>query len=467
MIPGAKKFAENEFVVNLLSVFCCLFAFSPLEPIRLNAEDWTQFRGNARDGKSEETGIKDWTAAPPKWIGTIKGAGEGFASLCVVDGLVYTTGNSDSTQFVVCLDLDGEKELWRKNILDALPNHAVAGSRSTPTYDDGLLYVVSSDGQIVCLDSRKNGEIVWKKSFQKDFDGRLMSGWGYSESPLVDGDKVIVTPGGPQAMVVALHKKTGETIWKTELDESRSPENNHGTVLRFGAGYSSLLKIEDNGLQPQYVAFVGTGLVGLDAENGKVLWQDHQSANRTANICMPVFESYTPPDEDKTGVPSRRIVYSSSSRGGTSVLDLQKVNNGTRASQKKLWKTDNHCCHHGGMILHDQHLFFASGKVSGSPTCLSIESSKVKWGGSFRGPGRGPAAVLYVDNKIIFRYQNGVVAMIAANGNKYQPLGHFRQKSKSNNRSWAYPVIVGKKLLLRENDEIMVYQLAAVTEESP
>ncbi len=111
------------------------------------------------------------------------------------------------------------------------------------------------------------------------------------------------------------------------------------------------------------------------------------------------------------------------------------------------------------MIAHEGHLFFGNGENRGYPTCIELATGTVKWGGTFRGPGRGSAALVFVDGKLIFRYQNGVVALIDANSSEYRLLGHFRQHVDSGNKSWSHPVVVDGKLLLREQDEIMVYDL--------
>lgn len=411
------------------------------------AEDWPQFRGVNRDGHSQTKGIPgDWNQRPPQLLRELQGAGQGYASLCVVGSRIYTTGNSDSSQFAVAIDWLNDEVRWKTELVDVLPNHAVAGSRSTPTYDDGRLYVTSSDGQLFCLDAEQ-GQIVWRKSFQEDFGGRLMSGWGFAESPLVDGDQVVVTPGGSEAMIVALNKLTGELIWRSKLDETAPTRNMSRIPLKAGAGYASMIKAPLGSDRSQYIQFVGQGLVGIDPRNGDVLWQHSASASRVTNICSPVVSP--------TGV----IAYSAAPQGGLSLISLDGLPARIRIRGVGSFRPQNLQCHHGGMVQHEGYLYFGAGENQGFPTCLELDTGTIRWGGTFRGPGIGSAAVVLVDGKLIFRYQNGVVALIAANPSRYQPLGKFTQSVPSNNTSWSHPVVVDQKLLLREQDTIMIYNL--------
>ena len=273
-----------------------------------------------------------------------------------------------------------------------------------------------------------------------------MSGWGYSESPLIDGDRVIVTPGGEDAMVVALNRETGSEIWRARLDESKPDRNVQRQRLNEGAGYSSIIKVEKGLPAPQYVQMVGRGAIGIDCATGKVLWKHSLCASRISNICTPVYAD-------------NHVVYSAAPKGGLAILELSPIKLSKPSKPDEIYKTSGMECHHGGMVVHEGHVYFGAGENRGYPACLELSTGKRKWGGTFRGPGRGSASVIYVDKKIIFRYQNGVVAMIAANSNEYEPLGHFKQSVKSGNQSWAHPVVVDKQLLLREDDKIMVYDL--------
>ncbi len=178
----------------------------------LPAADWPGFRNQGRTGVSTESGLQQsWETTKPRLLWMAEGMGGGYASVAVADGRVFTTGNFTDGQGVVAVSAQDGRQLWRTTVTDAVPEHSYEGSRSTPTVDGDYLYVVTSDGQIACLRTA-DGRIEWKRDFKKDWNGRMMSGWGYSESPLVDGRLVLCTPGGPDAMVVALDKRTGREV---------------------------------------------------------------------------------------------------------------------------------------------------------------------------------------------------------------------------------------------------------------
>src|SRR5262249_2747160 len=152
----------------------------------------------------------------PKLLWTAEGLGGGYASVAVASGRVYTTGNLAEKQAVVCLNVDDGRVIWTTPITDSQPTHQRDGSRSTPRIDGDRLHAIASSGKIVCLKTA-DGSVVWSKDFATDWGGRMMSQWGFAESPLVDGDRVLCTPGGSDAMVVALDKATGKEIWKAKL----------------------------------------------------------------------------------------------------------------------------------------------------------------------------------------------------------------------------------------------------------
>lgn len=455
-----------EFIF-ILCIFVTVF------PNSGSAEDWRQFRGENRDGKAEAIPISsNWYKKPPKFLKTIDGAGQGFASLCVVNGTIYTTGNSDVDQFVVAIQMSTGNVIWRQTIVPVIPNHDYLGSRSTPTYDPKTdrLFVVGSDGRLVCLDAKltlkpnanQNGRILWQKQFQKEWNGRLMSGWGFSESPLVDGDQVIVTPGGRQALIVALKTvgkkdkdsgiETATEIWRCKPDSAEQPlKNFRRENLRYGASYSSMIIANLHGVR-QYVQVTGDRIVSVDPDSGKIFWENSLSVNRIANVCSPVQ------------IGDNKIFYSSAHNGGSTLLDIQIRRKDEDVSFEteliKTWRSQQMQCHHGGIIVDGDHAYLGNGMNRGFPMCVDLTSGKINWGGKLRGAGIGSAALIYCDGKIIFRYQDGTVALVEANPNRYNLLGKFMQNAKSSNRSWAHPVISNGKLLLREDDKIMIYDIA-------
>lgn len=465
----ARWKATTCICIELLSIFCI---FTTVFPNSSSADDWRQFRGENRDGKAETITISsNWYNRPPEFLKTLAGAGQGFASLCVVDGTIYTTGNSDSDQFVVAIQMSTGEVIWQQTIVPVVPNHDYLGSRSTPTYDPKTerLFVVGSDGRLVCLDAKlnykpkanQNGRILWQKQFQKEWNGRLMSGWGFSESPLVDGDQVIVSPGGRQALIVALKTvgkkesdtgiETGIEIWRCKPETTDRPLiNSRRENLRYGASYSSMI-IADLHNVKQYVQVTGDRIVSVDPDSGKIFWQNSLSANRIANVCSPVQ------------IGDNKIFYSSAHNGGSTLLDIEIRRREEGVSFEttpiKTWPSQQMQCHHGGIIVDGDHAYLGNGMNRGFPMCVNLTSGKISWGGKLRGAGIGSAALVYCDRKIIFRYQDGTVALVEANPNRYNLLGKFMQNVKSSNRSWAHPVISNGKLLLREDDKIMIYDI--------
>jgi len=417
-----------RWMALLLGVVC----FSNL----LQAADWPQWRGPGRNAQSEEhLASTDWEKTPPQHLWTASGFGEGYASVAIVKGTLYTLGNTEGGQAVIAAKADDGGVLWKKVITDADPKHDHKGSRCTPSVDGDRLYVVTSNGSLACL-KINNGDVLWQRQFS-DWSGKMMSGWGYSESPLVDGERVLCTPGGPDALVVCLDKMTGKEIWACKA----AFEGNAG---KDGAGYSSIVVSDALGIQ-QYVQLTGKGLIGIRAHDGKQLWMYNRVANGVANIPTPIIDG-------------NRIFASTSYKTGTCLVELKKDGEKIVPEEKYFldFKVFNN--HHGGMILFNGHIYAGHQQNEGFPTCVNMASGDVVWGGDLRGPGKGSAAVLYIDGHLIFRYQDGTVALIEATPTAYHLKGSFTPDFQAGN-SWAHPVVVQGRLYLREQDKLMCYHV--------
>ncbi len=398
--------------------------------------DWPQWRGPDRNGQSDEhLASADWAGNPPKHLWTATGFGEGYASVAVVDGVIYTLGNTGEGQAVIAAKADDGSILWKKVITTADPDHKHEGARCTPSIDGDHLYVVTSNGSIACLKTA-SGDLVWQRQFS-DWKGTMMSGWGFSESPLVDGERVLCTPGGPDALVVCLNKMTGEQIWACKP----SFEGNAG---KDGAGYSSI--VVSNALEiRQYVQLTGKGLIGIRADDGSQLWTYNRVANGVANISTPIIDG--------------DLVFASTSyKTGACLVELKMVDDRIVAEEKYFLEGNVFNNHHGGMVLIDGHIYAGHQQNEGFPTCINMATGEIVWGGKMRGPGSGSAAVLSIDGHLIFRYQNGTVALIEATPVEYILKGSFEPDFQKGN-SWAHPVVVGGKLYLREQDKLMCYQV--------
>ncbi len=400
------------------------------------ASDWPQWRGPERNAQSDEVlASTDWDKDPPKHLWTTSGFGDGYASVSVVSGTLYTVGDVDGGQAVIAAKADDGSILWKKLLTSEKPKHSYEGSRCTPSVDGDRLYVITSEGSITCL-KLADGEIVWKRAFS-DWKGKMMSGWGFSESPLVDGDKVLCTPGGENALVVCLDKMTGADVWPCKA----SFDGNSG---KDGAGYSSIMVSNALGIK-QYVQLTGRGLIGIRAEDGKQLWTYNRVANGVANIPTPIVDG--------------NLVFASTSyKTGAALVELKKNGNDIVAEEKYFLEGNVFNNHHGGMILLDGHVYAGHQQNEGFPTCVNLLTGDIVWGGKLRGPGKGSAAALFVDGHLIFRYQDGTVALIEATPTGYNLKGKFAPDYQKG-ASWAHPVIVNGKLYLREQDKLMCYQV--------
>lgn len=401
------------------------------------AEDaaWPGWRGANRDGKSAATGLNtDWKKSPPKLKYIVEGCGKGYASVSIGHGRIYTSGNTSKGQEIVALNQKTGAKEWSTPITDTVPKHGYDGSRTTPTIDGNQLYVVASSGAIACLNA-DDGKIVWKRDF-KDFGGKMMSGWGFSESPLVDGDNVICTPGGSDAIMVALNKTNGEEVWRTKMRDIGGPKT--------GAGYSSIVISHGAGVK-QYVQLVGQGLIGVRASDGEYLWGYSAVANRTANIPTPVVDG--------------DYVFSTSGYGtGAGLVKLDKAGDGVAAKEVYFLNAKTLQNHHGGVVLVDGHIYCGNGHNRGMPVCVKFSDGEVVWG-DVRGEGSGSAAVLYADGHLIFRYQSGEVVLLEASTKGYNVKGVLKPEYQEG-KSWAHPVIVDGMLYLREQDKLMCYDIS-------
>jgi outer membrane protein assembly factor BamB len=400
--------------------------------------DWPQWHGPKRDNVSAETGLlRQWGPEGPALAWQASGLGLGFSSLAITNGRIFTMGDHGAEQFIQALDAQSGKMLWKTKVG---PSHEdeYGGPRSTPTVDGTLLYAVGTEGDLVCLDTA-TGKEVWRRSLPKDFGGRMMSDWKFSESPLVDGANVIVTPGTREATLVALDKKTGKEVWRTATPDL-------GPAGRDGAAYSSVVISNGAGVK-QYVQLLGRGVIGVRASDGKFLWGYNRVANQVANIATPL-------------VQGDYVFASTGYQTGAALLKLAKSGDGVSATEVYWLDGKTFQNHHGGYVLVGQHIYGGHGHRRGAPICIDLASGKVVWGGEgTRNEGTGSAAVTTADNLLYFRYEDGTMMLIEATPEGYKPKGHFKIPGVSR-PSWAHPVVLNGKLYLREDDKLLVYNVS-------
>ena len=247
-------------------------------------------------------------------------------------------------------------------------------------------------------------------------------------------------PGARTAMLVALDKRTGREIWRAAMPEDL------GSRGLDGAGYSSVVISNGAGVK-QYVQLTGRGLISVRAADGKFLWSYNAIANDTANIPTPV-------------VAGDDIFCSTGYGTGAALVHLRKEGDGVAAEEKYFLEASKMQNHHGGMLLVDGHLYAGAGHNNGFPICLKLDTGATVWGGDARGPGSGSAAITGIPGHLIFRYENGVVALIKASPNGYTLESSFKPVFQQDN-SWAHPVVANGRLFLREQDHLMCYDLRA------
>lgn len=407
----------------------------------VSAEDWPGWRGPDRDGRSPETGLMEaWPEGGPPLAWSASGLGNGYSSLAVVGDRVYTLGDHGDTQHALALSRDEGKILWKTPIG---PSHEdkYIGARSTPTVDGDRIYVLSTEGELFCLNAA-NGEVRWQRSLPEDFGGVMMSirghSWKFAESPLVDGDRVVVTPGAADAALVALDKMTGKEIWKAKVPAL-------GEKGGDGAGYSSVVVSHGAGVK-QYVQLMGRGVVGIEAETGRFLWGYNKVANDVANIPTPLVHG--------------DHVFASTGYGtGAALLELSKTENGVDAEEVYFLEGETFQNHHGGLILDDGTVYTGTGHNKGFPLALDMAEGKVAWG-PVRNEGEGSAAVTFADGRLYMRYQDGRMILVEANPEEYRERGSFEIPDVQQ-FSWSHPVVAGGKLWLREQDNLWVYDVSA------
>lgn len=393
--------------------------------------EWPQWRGPNRDAVSTETGLlKQWPAEGPPLLWKTNGLGAGMSSLVIHDGRIFTMGARPGGTYLIALELDGGKELWATKVAEGRDD-----PNCTPTASGKLVYALSKDGNLLCAEAA-TGKEVWRKNFQRDFGGKMMSGWGYSESPLVDGEKLVCTPGAKDAAMVALNKQTGKLLWKSAIPDLGSRGGD-------GAAYSSIVVAEVGGLR-QYIQLIGRGVIGVAAKDGRFLWGYNRVANGTANIPTPI-------------VRDNLVFCSTGYQTGSALLKLVPASGGTKVEEVYFLDEKTLQNHHGGMVLVGDYLYGGHGHNNGFPICVELKTGKVKWFKG-RGPGNGSAAVVAADGNLYFRYQDGVMALIGATPEGYELHGTF-DPPKGDRECWSHPVILGGKLYLRDQNELLCYNV--------
>lgn len=436
--------------------------------------DWPQWRGPGRDGVSKEEGLlRSWPAEGPKLVRKIAGIGGGYSAVAISGGRIYVTGakgmppgkggggkggggfgkggggfggGPSHPESLICLDAASGKELWATKI--GKTSGGFPGPRSTPAVAGGKVYALSSDGILVCLGAEK-GQVVWKKDLRSDLGGEP-GGFAYCESVLIDGNRVVVTPGGSRATIVALDRETGKEVLRAAVTGLTSTGGKGKGGGGFGGGkggfgkskggystaaYSSVVAADIAG-EKTYVQFLTGGVVGVSAKTGKLLWNYDAPSCGMANASTPVVQG--------------DAVFAASGYGnGGGRADIRKSESGMKASEKFFVRQLQN--QHGGIVLYEGHVY---GTSETSLMCVNFDTGEVVK--SVRGAGKG--SIVIADGMIYHRGERGMVCLVEASP-KLTEKGRFTPRDRSGDSTWAAPAVAGGKLYLRDWDLLLIYDV--------
>lgn len=404
-------------------------ALLALAPLSARSADWAQWRGPQRNGHSPEKGLlKQWPAGGPKLLWQVKELGAGYSTPSVVGDRLYLINNRGmEDEFVQALSTRDGRRLWSTPLGKVGPNQGpqYPGARSTPTVDGALLYALGSDGDLLCAEAA-TGKPRWRKNLRAEFGGKP-GRWAYAESPLVDGDALVCTPGGAEATLLALNKRTGKVIWKSAIPGGEE------------AAYSSPIVVNANGVK-QYVQFLQKGVVGVDAKTGRFLWRyDRTATSSPANIPTPIADA--------------GLVYSSSNRGGAALVKLVPEGNAIRVEE--MYASARLPTSIGGAVKVGDYLY---GTSSQALLCVDFDSGEVKW----QERSIGPSSILYADGMLYLHGENGQVALVEASPEAYREKGRFTPPdlpARGDSKAWAYPVLANGRLYIHDFGTLWCYDV--------
>jgi len=404
----------------------------------VRADDWPQWLGPDRSNVSKETGLmKTWPKDGPKLLWTVEKAGVGYSGPAVVGDRLYTMGGRDGTSYVFALDVKTGKEVWSCPIGKVFQNGWGDGPRSTPTVDGDSLYALDAQGELICVDTA-TGKKKWSVNLEKDLKGELMSVWGYSESPLVDGAQVVCCPGGKDGTLAALDKKTGKVLWRSK-------------ELTDKATYSSLVVAEIGGVR-QYVQLTVKkdaegAIVGVAAKDGKLLWYYPRPGYRTATVPTPIVRG--------------DLVYATAGYGAGCDL-LQITGKGNKFEAKELYDKKaqkNMVNKHDGVVLVGDYVYgYTEGMFW---VCQSFKTGATKWDNRVLEKG----SLTYADGFLYcYADSSGVVSLVEASPQAMKRKSKFKipretELPRKSGRIWTYPVVANGCLYLRDQDLIFCYDI--------
>ena len=432
-----------------LSGCAIALAITVQQALSAGSFDWPRWQGPDRNAISKETGLlKEWPREGPPLAWKVNGIGMGMGGIAVSRGRLYTTGDdNDGVAWLYVLNESDGKLAWKATIgRGGNPGNMFKpwGPRATPTVEGDRLYILTQQGEFVCFTT--DGKETWRVSYVKDFGG-IMPVWGFSESPLVDGDKIICTPGAEDATLMALDKQTGKPIWKCPVPEG--PTGDRGFLGKSGAAYASVIAIDFEG-ERQYVQLTATTLVGVAAADGKLRWRYNRASNtHRINCSTPIYHD-------------GMVFAASAYDGGGGLVKLSKDANGDIKAEE-VWFSRKMQNHHGGVILLDGCLYGANGGNGGGDLiCLDFKTGNVLWDGRELPDRRAPkGSITLADGRFYYRTENGPMLLIEPNPKEYIERGRFEQPDRTDQPAWPHPVISNGKLYIRDQDVLLCYDVRA------
>ena len=404
-----------------------------LTAITSTAADWPRFHGPNNDNISPDTGLlESWPENGPERIWETSGIGEGYSSVAIVNGTIYTAGEIEGDCVISALDADGQI-LWQRSNGEARAK-SYPGTRSTPTIHEGLLYHLSANGNLICLKA-ETGDVVWNVNVIEKYEGKNIM-WGLSESLLIVDDKEICSPGGKSFGTVALDRMTGDTVWKS-------------TGARGGPGYASPALVDYQGLQ-QIVMPMAESIVGIRASDGKLLWRHPHKVYTNQNITTPLFHDGF-------------VIISACGRQGTTSLKLNV--SGDECSVEQQWHNEILDDKHGGLILVDGRLYgYAESQQRTEPwMCIDFktgetvfQSAPIESSYKYRN-----GSLAYADGMFYLYTDDGAMALVKPSDDGFELRGMLEIEDPGKNPTWAHPVILDRRLYLRYGDKLGVYNVSA------
>lgn len=395
-------------------VLCALLtAFS------LSAQEIPQWRGD-RTGIYRETGLlKQWPAEGPALLWHYDGLGEGFSSVSIASGKIYVTGLSDGKGTLTVLDMQGKP--LRKVAYGDEWEGSYPGARGTATIHEGKVYLVTGTGSVICF-SESDLSVLWRKEFGKDFGGETPR-YGVHESPLIIGDKLIVTPGGSMYNIVALNKNTGELIW-------------HSPAKGDISSYCSAMYAADQQV-PQIITMTGHNIVGIDVSNGRLLWSFPFTNRFFEHPNTPVYEN--------------GMVLCTSSYGVGSVM-LRLVDGGRKVEQA--WASVNLDVRTGHMVKIGDYAYGAGDYGKGSWYCVDWKTGREM----YKDRSMATGVTIAADGMLYCYSEKGDLALVRINSAKFDVASRFNI-TLGTAQHWAHPVISGGVLYVRHGDTLMAYKI--------